>query len=212
MLFNKKEAETDKLLIRHFALISQVLEAFTAMFEHYMRDEKLFKEQAYRIHTLEHEADLVRRDIQVKLTEGAFLPVYREDYIRMADYVDKIANRAEDVGDFLVLTRPHIPDFLRSDFTRMVSLSVETYEPLKDAMNILRSDMDGITEFRARVAQGEQQVDALVWDMTKNLFKSSLDLAQKLHVKGLIDKIGELSNRAEDVADHFEIMLIKRKF
>jgi len=212
MIFEKKEAAANKLLMQHFEIIGKVLEEFEKMIKYYMKNEKLFKEQAYRIHTQEHEADLLRRDIRVKLTEGAFLPVYREDYLRLADHVDKIANRAEDVGDYLVLTRPRIPDFLREDLARMVERTRQAYEPLINAMTTLDDDLDRIGRIREEVAEGEQSVDRMLWDMTKHLFKSDLDLAQKLHVKGLLDRVAELSNRIEDVADHFEIMLIKRKF
>lgn len=212
MIFDRKEAEADQLLIRHSGIVGKVLKEFKLMFMYYMRDEKAFKEQAYKIHTLEHEADIVRREIELKLNEGAFLPVYREDYVALAECVDKIANGAESVGDYVVLTRPPVPDFISEDFQRMVDLTVDTYAPLEQGLEALRTDMDKVMDIGDKVGQGERAVDVVLWDITKRLFKSDLDLALKLHVKGLIDKVGNVSNRIEDVADQLEIMVIKRKF
>ena len=212
MFFDKKEAEADRLLMRHAEIIGEVLREFKKMFACYMRNEKAFKEQAYKVHTMEHEADMVRREIAVKLNEGAFLPVYREDYVALADRVDKIANGAESVGDYIVLTRPAIPDFLVEDFQRMVDITLKTYGPLEGALGFLHKNMDEILEIRQKVGEGEQEVDKMVWDMTKHLFKSDLDLALKLHIKGLLDKVANLSNRIEDVADQLEVMVIKRQF
>jgi len=212
MFFDKKEEEADRLLMKLFENIGEVLEEFRTMFVCYIQNDKRFKEQAFRIHTQEHEADLVRREVQLKLFEGAFLPIYREDYVTLAESVDKIANSAEDVGDYIVLTRPAVPDFLVDGVMQMIDATVKGYEPLKKSFNILRNDMSKLFDIRNQVGESEQSVDSILWDLTKRLFKSDLDLAHKLHLKGLLDIIAKISNRMEDVADHFEIMVIKRKY
>ena len=211
MFFEKKEEAADKLLVKHFEVVGNVLDEFRKMFVYYIQSDKRFKEQAFRIHTMEHEADLIRREVQLKLYEGAFLPIYREDYVTLAESVDKIANTAEDVGDYLVLTRPAIPDFLVEDLMKMIDETVKGYEPLKDSFNLMRADMSKLFEIRNKVGESEQSVDSLYWDLTKKVFKSDIELARKLHLKGLLDLIGKITNRMEDVADHFEIMAIKRK-
>jgi hypothetical protein len=211
MFFEKKEEAADKLLVKHFEVVGNVLDEFRKMFVYYIQSDKRFKEQAFRIHTMEHEADLIRREVQLKLYEGAFLPIYREDYVTLAESVDKIANTAEDVGDYLVLTRPAIPDFLVEDLMKMIDETVKGYEPLKDSFNLMRADMSKLFEIRNKVGESEQSVDSLYWDLTKKAFKSDIELARKLHLKGLLDLIGKITNRMEDVADHFEIMAIKRK-
>ena len=211
MFFEKKEEAADKLLVKHFEVIGNEMDEFRKMFVYYIQGDKRFKEQAFRVHTMEHEADLIRREVQLKLYEGAFLPIYREDYVTLAESVDKIANTAEAVGDYLVLTRPAIPDFLVEDLMQMIDVTVNGYEPLKDSFILMRADMSKLFEVRNKVGESEQSVDSLYWDMTKKVFKSDLELARKLHLKGLLDLIGKITNRMEDVADHFEIMAIKRK-
>jgi len=212
MIFDKKEVEADRLLGEHFEIVGKVLDDFKVMFQYYVDQDKRFKDEAYRIHKMEHDADMIRRDIQLKLHQGAYLPIYREDYVQLAEKIDTIANGAEAVGDYIVLTRPRIPEFAEVDFMLMVDKTHDTYEPLRRALNALRKDMDSIIEIRATVGEFEQDIDRMLWDMTKRLFKSELDLAWKLHVKMLYDKVANISNRIEDLADHFEIMVIKRKF
>ena len=52
------------------------------------------------------------------------------------------------------------------------------------------------------------------WDaenLTKKLFKSRLDKAEKLHLQQLFDRIALISNVVEDAADRLEIMAVKRR-
>ena len=67
--------------------------------------EKEFKDVAYKIHKTESEADTVRRKIELMLYQGAFLPIYREDYIVLLELIDKVANMAESASDFILLAK-----------------------------------------------------------------------------------------------------------
>ncbi|MBF0447812.1 MAG: DUF47 domain-containing protein, partial [Magnetococcales bacterium] len=44
----------------------------------------------------------------------------------------------------------------------------------------------------------------------KAIFTSDLTLDRKTHLKGFIEKIDDLANHAEDVADGLAIFIIKR--
>lgn len=207
----RREQEVETLLNEHFQTVQQALVEFRKMFFDYLVNDKHFKEEAYRVHELEHAADVIRHTIEAKLFEGAFLPIYREDYIQLVELVDKVANKCEATGDFIVLTRPFIPEFIRDDLRQMVDATVETYEPFLQCLTTFQTDMSLVYAATTTVKEKEQAVDTMEWQTTKALFKSDLDLARKMHCKMLIEKLSSISNIIEDAADRFEIMVIKRK-
>jgi len=211
MFRDKKAEEAEKLIIKHFGLVQKVLEEFKTMVHDYVTTGEGFKEDAYQVHKLEHKADTVRRKIALKLYEGAFMPIYREDYILLAEVVDEVANLTESASDFIVLTRPMIPEFLHADFLGMVDATTDSYPPLVAALEMFNKDLSKLMDMTRKVGDREQAVDEIVWELTKKLFKSRLDKAEKLHLQQLFDRVALISNIVEDAADRLEIMAVKRR-
>ncbi len=211
MFRDKKAEEAEKLVTKHFGLVKKVLDEFQKMVHDYVTLDKGFKDEAYQVHKLEHKADTVRRHIAMKLYEGAFMPIYREDYILLAEVVDEVANLTESASDFIVLTRPIIPEFLQEDFLKMVDATTDSYAPLLAALEMFKKDLSKLMEVTKKVGDKEQAVDELVWELTKKLFKSRLDKAEKLHLQQLFERIALISNIVEDAADRLEIMAVKRR-
>jgi len=210
MLLGRKEKEVEKLIVEFFGKVKMTLPELAKMIEDYMSRDKQFKEDAYQVHIHEHEADEIRRRTLLKLYAGAFLPFYREDYIVLMSSGDEIANKAESVASYLVLTRPAIPDFLEEGVKELAAATVATFKPLEEMLIHFQDDYSKVPKLAGDVESAEQKVDRLQWEMTKSVFKSDLSLAEKLHLKAFIDQIAAISDQIEDVADRFEIMLAKR--
>ena len=47
----------------------------------------------------------------------------------------------------------------------------------------------------------ESSVDEMEWELTRQIFTSSLEYAHKIHLKLCLDNIVEIADRAEDAAD-----------
>jgi len=211
-VFGKKEREVFELLQVHFDLVWRCLQELREMFDDYLHLDKDFKEEAHRIHELEHEADTIRRKLVRKLYDGAFLPVHREDIIRLVELNDDVANVAEDLGDFVVLTRPIIPDFMKPDLKAIIEATLDTYEPIPALIETYQTDSEKVLEVAQQVGEREQKVDELQWDANKKLFKSDLDLAWKLHLRSLVELIGKLSDIMEDTCDCLQGMVVKGSY
>lgn len=211
-LFSKKESEVEELVKQHFSKVGETLKEFQTFMTAYLEKDANYKSLSYKIHCLEHEADTIRHKIELKLYEGAFLPVYREDYVNFIELVDKIANRCEDVADFVSLTKPTIPDFLVDKIKEMVTATLETFEPLQEGMDKFLQKGHNVFGYSEKISSKEQKVDKIEWDTLSSLFESDLPLAEKLLLKEFIQAIGKISNRMEDVGNQFELIAIKRKF
>ena len=206
-----REKAVEEQQVKHLGFVSQTLEALDRLLNHYLAGDKAFKTEAGEVHRLEHEADIVRRELKLQLYAGAFLPIYREDYSVLAEEADKIANRCEDVSDFVVLTRPKIPPFMQSHLRAIMVETRKSFDFLSQTLDAFLQALDTVNDAARKVQEEEQKIDELVWEAEKALFKSELSLAEKLHLKQLVDRLGEISNRVEDVAMHFELMVVKRK-
>jgi len=215
MIFNKKEREVEEMVIAHLKIVEKILQQFQDMIDYYLErrdlEDKVFKEKAGSIDNLERDADDVKREIETRLFQGAFLPIHREDYVVLIDRVDAVANKTEHVADLLVLTRPRIPEFLVNDFRRIIRTTVESFGPMMQVIETFRADIDKVMEDVKGISKKEQEVDQILWDMTKMLFKSDLDLCEKLHLREVLASIADISNLIEDAADRFRMMAIKRK-
>jgi len=123
---------------------------------------------------------------------------------------DEIANLAESVASYIVLTRPQIPGFMEEGLNKIVSATLDTFQPLEEILKEFQKGSDNLLQLARSVGDMEQKVDRLQWELTKSVFKSDLPLAEKLLLKEFIDKIAAISDQIEDVSDRFEIMLVKR--
>lgn len=211
-MFDKKEREVTRLLERHLSLVQQCVQEMQKLFTDYLQLDSDFKEEAYLIDQLETEADDVRREIHRKLYEGAFLPIHRGDFIRLVETNDEVANGAESVADFLVLTRPMIPEFLREDLVKMIETTVEMYGLMPGLLEAYQSDIERVRLTVEQISDWEEKVDKLLWDTTKRIFKSDLDLAQKLHLRTFARLIATLSDEMEDTAERVQAMVVKGTF
>jgi len=214
MIFGqKKQNEAVKTRIREYCeLIRKTVAEFKRMIEEYIDWDKHFKELSRKVHSMEHEADVIRREIERAMYEGAFLPAYRGDYINLLETLDRVANKAEEAGDTLYLMRPDIPEEIRADLVRIAELTVQAFERVPDAvMRVLGGDTE-IQEVDSFVEEMEQEIDKIQFNITRMLFKKlDIEKVDALMVKLLIDQICSVSDRIENVMDKLSIIAIKRR-
>lgn len=206
----KKEKEIENQLKEHYSLVKEVLKEFLLVVETYFAENGEFKEHCLAVHNKEGEADMVRRTIEAQMSTGVFLPELREDYIDLIELVDLIANKAENISDDIILTRPQFPQFIQRDYCRMVEVTIEAIEPIGRMFENLGGDYKDTFALAKEVQDREEEVDNIQWEIVKAVSKSDLSLAHKLQLKLIIDKTALLSNHIEDVSDKFIIMVIKR--
>lgn len=209
-MFGQRERVLDELIVKFFGEVKLALPELGRMISDYLSGDKHFKEDAFQVHVHEHAADEIRREILTKLCQGALLPFYREDTIVLVYMGDEIANLAEQTASFLVLTRPRVPAFLEIALREMVAATSDAYGSLETLVATYREDEKQVSSLIQAVEEGERKVDRLQWEMVKSIFKSDLPLAEKLHLKELVDGIAAISDQIQDVGERLQIMLAKR--
>ncbi len=212
MLFGKRESKVQDLIQEHMCAVKSCLEVFEDMVFKYLDDDDGFVDSSFKVHEKEHEADEIRRRIEAKIYEGAFMPLYRGDYITLVELVDKVANRAETISDFLAQQKPYVPEEQKEQFRNLTKKVLECFKPLEKIVEALNEDWEEASRLAREVEEMEQQVDRIEWDIIEDLFeKQDCDLGEKLQLRDLVQLTASVSDRMEDVSDRIDIMLVKRQ-
>jgi len=214
MLFGrgkKGEKKIRSLFDEHLNIIENCLDKLKELTVNYIDDSIVYKENAFDVHKLEGRADDIRRDIEKEIHAGAFFPFLREDYINLAERIDKIADRAESVSDFYVLVNPVIPKQLHGAIKEITENSIAAYPRFKEILGLLHFDMTQVLSKAAQINAVEGKVDKLEWDLMKRIFRLEIDLSHKLVLRELVWSIANISDRIQDASDRIEIMVAKHK-
>ena len=213
MFLFKKEKEVVELLIKHIEIVEECLTMAIKTVQIYLQgNTNEAKEMAKKVDGIESEADEVRYEIRDKLYAGAYLPRLREDIYRLVESVDEVGNTGERCCDFFLNQRPEIPEDMKVMFLAAVQESLGIIKPLKHSIVCFLKGECPINVSRQHakeVGLKESDVDSIEWDLTKDIFTSSLDYSHKIHLKLCLDAIAKVSDRAKDAADQLDLVILK---
>ncbi|GAL09123.1 phosphate transport regulator [Vibrio astriarenae] len=71
-------------------------------------------------------------------------------------------------------------------------------------------DQNQVRDHAHKVIFVESEADRISTRMKQKVFSSELELAQKIHIRYFIERIDNVANSAEDIADSLVIYAIKR--
>ena len=209
MFFGKKERQTEQLILDHIEAVGRVVTVLGQTIQDYCDEKKRFKKQAMEVESGESAADGIRRNIEMSLYDGAFMPAQRGDYSRLVESVDKVANQCEEVSQFLRLTRPELDPDSINGLKQIAEATVRCFAHLPTMFAKFDTGRK-VMELAHQVEKEEQAVDEIFAKTVRQLFKSEMDLAHKLHIKLLLDRVAAVTNRIEDASDRFQIIVATR--
>ena len=211
-MFWKKQKEIEGLVFEHLDRVDESLQYFIQSLNAYVQEGNIEKadQMAFETHKAEGQADDVRRRVETQLLAGALMPASRRDILQLVEQVDRLANAAENALDHLLLQRIEIPDAMRPAILEITSKTELIFSHVKSAISNLFKEMEAALEHTAQIEHIEGEIDHIERKVLKQLFEQDLDLAHKLQVNGFVRSVVELSDRAEDLSDHIELMVAQR--
>ncbi|TKJ47567.1 TIGR00153 family protein, partial [Candidatus Aerophobetes bacterium Ae_b3a] len=91
-MFFKKETKVQELIQKHVQVVGEAVNSWKEAFSCYLEENKEdFQVKTSATIELESKADDVRREAQLILYEGAYLPVFREDLLDLLELTDNVA-------------------------------------------------------------------------------------------------------------------------
>lgn len=211
----KKEKEVIGDILEHINAVEACAKTAFRAIETYLEGNITeSKALARKVDDIETKADFIRYGIWDKLYSGAYLPLQREGIYKLVESMDKVSNAAEACCDFFLAQRIEIPEELKSQFLLVSRETLGIVAPLRNAMLSYiegSGDVEGVREEATQVGIKESNVDKMEWDLTRQIFTSSLDYAHKVHLKLCLDNIVEVADRAEDAANQLELETMKAR-
>ena len=211
---HKKEKHIVQKIKKHVSTVVETVYLVREALDLFMDGKrKESMEVTKKVHKKEHEADVIQREIDVEMFGGAFMPSIREVLFIAVDTVDKVANRAEKLGDFLTLIEPDIPDEIREDIGKIGDITCKCAEKMKDAVFSLFENIKEVHKDTVEIGQYEAKVDKLAWQVLETLFKK-LDIEKFSHrmmLREMVIHLSSISNKMEDASDRIDIIGLRLK-
>ena len=213
MILFKKEKEVNELIVKYIDKVDECLSTALKTLDTYLKDDiNEAKKLSRHVDKLEEQADLIRYDICDKLYSGAFMPLLREDIFKLLESIDEVCNAGEACCDFFLDQRPEIPDEFKPEFIIVSHESFSINQPLKQSVLCFvmgECPIEVARQYSKEIGIKESKVDELEWDITREIFTSSLDLCHKIHLKLCLSTITAVSDRAEDATDRLRLLILK---
>lgn len=211
-LFNKTRAleqQIDEFLDK----VSQAGLVFSRAIEVYLADGatdefEAFLEQEEKI---EGKGDSLRRTIEIELYAQTLIPDLRGDVLRLLEDMDHLVNVYEGNLFRISIQRPEVPEQFHAGFLDLTRTVVTCVESVVLAARSFFRDMNAVRDHNAKVMFYETEADKIGTKLQRAIFGSGLPLEHKNHLRYFIERIDELANAAEDVADTLAIYAIKRR-
>jgi predicted phosphate transport protein (TIGR00153 family) len=211
---HKKEKHIVKMIKKHVDLVVETvcltIEALNLYLEG-KREQSM--EYTKQVHRKEHEADTIQHEIDAEMFGGAFMPSIREELFVTVDTVDKVANRAEKLGDFMTLIGPDVPDEIIGDVKKMGEATCKCAREMGDAIYSLFENIKGVHEKTISIERYEAEVDELAWKVLITVFKE-LEIEKFSHrmmLREMIIHLSSISNKIEDASDRIDIIGLRLK-
>ncbi|HHW08799.1 MAG TPA: DUF47 family protein [Firmicutes bacterium] len=183
--------------------------------------EKACNGEFERVHALheqlsaaEHKADLIRRELMVKLSRGLVLPPDRQDLVQLVNRIDDVADYAEGASRILIIVAEKLPTTLPAHLQQKLQQFIE---PLLMAVDRLMAALEMMAigkeekalEACTQVETLEEEGDRMKADFLKSLFAlEGLPAGFLLLMHDLIDAVENTFDRAEDTADLVRVLTV----
>lgn len=172
------------------------------------------------IRKLENQADDLKKQFRRNMPNSLFMPVPRTDLLELITIQDKVANTARDIAGVMLGRKMQVPEILKDDFSSFLGSAVNVARQAKKAIN----ELDELLEsgFRGKeidiVSEMIQQLDSREGTADENernirhkllTIENNMPPLEAMFLYNIIDKIGDLANRAQRVGSRLQLLLAR---
>jgi uncharacterized protein len=212
----KRESVVEQYSKEHVELVYECLNQLRILMEYYYKNDfEFIDKKVAEISKLEHDADDIRRKMEIEFFKGAFLPFDREDRIILAEDVDSVADIIQETAFGICLARINFPTGYQEDFSELMVSIYETVTALKKCIELLDEDLGEALTKAHEVESLEDAVDKIERKILKRLYISyknqEIDILTQIELKSTVLRLGNIADRAENASDRVPIIVAKRK-
>ncbi len=208
--------KVEELFLKHTDKVKECLDVFFDLIKMYIEQgkSKQVLGLSEQVHSLETEADDIRREIIHLLIGKSFLlPNTRRDFLSLLEYIDKVADYSEAITDYIFLQDMDISSIGKSKLEEIFIITEKQFKLLQRAVGFLFKDINRAFELVLEIDQLESEVDVIERLLISRLTKErpDLDLCTKILYRDFINMVANISDKIEDAGDEIEIIIALRK-
>lgn len=169
---------------------------------------------------MEHEADVLKKDLRLTLPSSLFMPIDRRDILEVLTMQDMVAGSARDVAGLISGRDMQIPKSLAKGYKKLIKRCVNACIQAHVAICELDELIETGFGKRERKRVGrllikldviEQDTDERQVELRSELFKLENELhpVNIMFLYKVIDKTGNIADRAQRVGSRLQLMLAR---
>ena len=173
-----------------------------------------------QIRVLENRADDLKKEFRRNMPNSLFMPVPRTDLLELITIQDKVANTARDIAGIMLGRKMQVPEMLREDFAQFLNSAVHVANQAQTAIDeldeLLESGFRGkqvdiISDLIQQLDSREVTADENERNIRHKLLTIEDDMppVKAIFLYKIIDKIGDLANRAQRVGSRLQLLLAR---
>ncbi len=197
--------------------VTMLPELFDGVYE---KDQEGVQKIAQEISSRESQADIIKSEFRGKMPNTLLLPVDRKDLLSLINEQDAIADDAEKIGQILESRDMLIPLAIRDGFDELLENTVIICEQAKLMIEELDElvhvgfsgrEHDRVMAMIKVVRKEEHNIDGILQKLNRTLFmaEKELDPVSVMFWYKIIEKVGDISDHAENMADRLLLFLSK---
>jgi len=195
----EKEKEILDLIREHVEKLGEASETLKIALEN--NDPSL----SYEICELERMGDVIRREIALKLFEGAFLPAIRAEFFRFSELVDESIDLIEDTSVYFSMMKRINPE-IRDSCVRIAKLNCKMVDYLYQAFDALEKEID-LADKMIKIRAKEQEIDGLKRQIHSKMVHIDIKSFWEGYIlSNFLDNLVNISDKSEDAADVIQIL------
>jgi predicted phosphate transport protein (TIGR00153 family) len=159
-----------------------------------------------KIAAIEHRGDEMTHRILIKLNQTFITPFDREDIHLLASSLDDVLDFIFAASDRLVTYKITLPS---PSAKVLAAIILKQAEELGKAVALLDKDDSHLLDHCVEVNRLENEADKVSREAIGRLFEGESDPITLIKLKELLEVLEEASDKAEDVADVLETVVLK---
>jgi predicted phosphate transport protein (TIGR00153 family) len=212
MFFKSKQKEIEDLIGKYCQEVRELLDLFQTTMRDYLRGQDLeeLRAKSTDIHTLESQADDVRREVEMMMYEKALFPESRGDVMALLEGVDRVPNQAEGAVRTILTQHIGVPETFADRVMTLVETSAKAGYTMLNAVGGMFEHAAATRNLLGKIDELESEVDGMQNSLIEDIFDADIGGFDKMQLREMVDRLARPSDRAENVADHIAVILAKR--
>ncbi len=208
-----KKIQSLELKIDQFLnLVSESSILFEQFIKFYLeKKDNECKLKLTKVRENERKADDLRMEIERYVYKNTLIPENRGDVLAILEGTDEVIDQIKEILVDFYNEKPDIPHDIIDNFKELVSASAHSVDEIIKSVRAFFFNIHDVTNYVHKVFYYEKEADDLSERLKSEIFRSDLNLQQKLHIKYFIRGVEKISDFSQDVGDRLVIYTIKRE-